>query len=167
MGAEGGMLGSTVVLLLVHGRHFAVLWAGDSRAYRFDGAIACLTLDHSLVQELISRGELDSADAEYHLLANVVTRAVGADDDLVLDAVQGEIREGDLLLLCSDGLTKHLADADIAALLREGPVREMADRLVEATLARGGSDNVSVVVVRCAAAPPGDDAQAVRTAVGR
>jgi serine/threonine protein phosphatase PrpC len=144
----GEVCGTTVVALLVHGRHFAVLWAGDSRVYRAaDGGLACLTRDHSLVQEMVDRGEITAEAMRGHPLGNHITRAVGADDELVLDAVQGEITPGDTFLLCSDGLTKHLDDDEIAALIDRASPEGTARALLATALDRGGSDNVTVLVV--------------------
>jgi serine/threonine protein phosphatase PrpC len=146
--AAGEISGATVVVLLAHGRHFAILWAGDSRAYRNGGAgLTCLTRDHSLVQELIDRGELSAQEARHHPLGNRITRAVGAAADLVLDAVQGELVPGDVFVLCSDGLTKHLDDVEIAAAIDGAPPARGASTLIERTLERGASDNVTAVVV--------------------
>jgi serine/threonine protein phosphatase PrpC len=146
--ADGSISGSTVVLLLVHARHFAVLWAGDSRVYRLaaDG-LELLTHDHSVVQELVDRGEISPAAARHHPLGNQITRAVGAAPDLVLDAVQGELRSEDRFLLCSDGLTRHLTDEDIRQALEGSDPDAAVRQLIEATLDRGGTDNVTAIVV--------------------
>ena len=140
--------GSTVVVLLLCGRHFAVLWAGDSRAYRAgsDG-FAQVTRDHSLAQELVDSGGLAQEDARGHHLSNRITRAVGAAPDLVLDGAQGELKAGDVFLLCSDGLTRHVEDAEIKAALDELSPQAAADHLLDMTLARGGADNVTAVVL--------------------
>jgi serine/threonine protein phosphatase PrpC len=166
MGGPDTVIGSTVAMLLVHVRHFAVLWAGDSRVYRAtEGRFALVSHDHSLVQDLVDRGEIGREEALRHPLSNVVTRAVGAEGDLVLDAVQGELGPGDLFLLCSDGLTKHLADKEIADLVDGDPPDVIAARLVEATLARGAADNVTVLVVRCCPATAAATDGMIRTAL--
>lgn len=168
MSAGGEICGATVVALLAHGRHFLVLWAGDSRAYRLGaGGLACLTRDHSLVQELVERGELDAGEARHHPLGNRITRAVGAAGELVLDAVQGELAAGDVFVLCSDGLTKHLDDAEIGAGLAAATPDEAAAALIERTLARGAGDNVTVLVLAVADGPAADDAADERTALDR
>ncbi|MBD0275465.1 MAG: serine/threonine-protein phosphatase [Acetobacteraceae bacterium] len=147
--ADGRVVsGSTVVVLLLCGRHFAVLWAGDSRAYRAgpDG-FAQVTRDHSLAQDLVDSGELAQADARGHPLSNRITRAVGAAPDLVLDGAQGELKAGDVFLLCSDGLTRHVEDTEIKAALEGLNPQAAADHLLDTTLARGGADNVTAVVL--------------------
>jgi serine/threonine protein phosphatase PrpC len=157
MAGPNGVIGTTIVLLLIHGRHFAVLWAGDSRAYRRRDGLEQLTRDHSLVQDLIDRGELAPELAERHPLRNVVGRAIGADAELALEAVQGELQAGDLFLLCSDGLTKHLDGPALAGLLDGDPTATSARRLIEATLAAGASDNVTVLLVHVTGEPALDD----------
>ncbi|WP_372623348.1 PP2C family protein-serine/threonine phosphatase [Falsiroseomonas sp.] len=153
-GGAGGVSGSTVVVLLMCGRHFAVLWAGDSRAYRAgpDG-FAQVTRDHSLVQELVDRGALTREAARGHPMSSRITRAVGVAPELVLEGVQGELRAGDAFLLCSDGLTRHVADAEIRSALEALPPEAAAERLLELTLARGATDNVTVLVLHIR---PGD-----------
>ena len=156
--------GSTVVVLLVCGRHFAALWAGDSRLYRAgpDGFVQ-VTRDHSLAQELVDSGGLTQEAARGHRLSNRITRAVGAAAELLLDGVQGELKPGDVFLLCSDGLTRHVEDAEIQAALEGLRPQAAADQLLDMTLARGGADNVTVVAlgVRPADDPPTVDVPAV------
>jgi serine/threonine protein phosphatase PrpC len=139
--------GTTVAVLLVRERHFAVLWAGDSRIYSLAAeGLACLTRDHSVVQELVDRGQLAPDHMNDHPLAHQITRAVGAEDDLVLDAAQGELWPGDRFLLCSDGLTKHLRDDAIRDLAGSVSAEVAVTRLIEAALAKGGTDNVTAVL---------------------
>jgi serine/threonine protein phosphatase PrpC len=149
--ADGlGAIGATVVALLVDGDRATVAWAGDSRAYLMRGGeFAPLTRDHSVVQELIDRGALAPEAAALHPQAHVVTRAVGAGDRAEPAFAEVGLRAGDVVLLCSDGLTRCVPDAAIAELLAAAPDPEAACRaLVEATLAAGAPDNVSTVVVR-------------------
>jgi serine/threonine-protein phosphatase Stp1 len=141
------MIASTAVVVCARGTHYACLWAGDSRAYRLaDGRLEQISHDHSLVQELVDAGQITAEAAEHHPNANIITRAVGATDNaaLVLDKITDELRPGDKLLLCSDGLTKSLPEADIAALLGRA---DAADRLIAAALAAQARDNVTVVVI--------------------
>ena len=144
-----GMIASTVVVLIARHGHFACLWAGDSRAYLLrDGALARVTRDHSLVQELVDCGEITDAEAENHPRANVITRAVGSEADMVeLDKVTDRLVGGDRFLLCSDGLSKELSDAEMREILRADGPELAAERLVEAALARKARDNVTVVVL--------------------
>jgi len=142
----GGIIASTVVVLLLRGGHYAALWAGDSRAYLLrDGALSRVTRDHSAVQEMVDAGLLAPEEAERHPQSNVITRAVGQEGDVVLDKVAGRLQPGDLFLLCSDGLFKELDEARLAAMLAAG--MEARD-LVAAAVQAGARDNVSAVVVR-------------------
>jgi protein phosphatase/serine/threonine-protein phosphatase Stp1 len=143
---EGRVCATTVVVLLARGSHFACLWAGDSRAYRLRaGALARITRDHSVVQEMVEAGLLDEAEAERHPQANVITRAVGAPGQLDLDKVSDRVLPGDLFLLCSDGLFKALEEPEIAGLLAAG---RGAMGLLDAALASGARDNVTALVVQ-------------------
>lgn len=148
--ADGlGPIGATVVALMVEDDRAVVGWAGDSRAYLLrDGRLAALTRDHSLVQELIDRAGLSRAEANGHPQAHVVTRAIGVGEEADPEFAELVVQVGDVLLLCSDGLTRCLTDKEIAALLAAAPEPQSACRaLIEATLAAGAPDNVSAVVV--------------------
>lgn len=142
------VIASTVVILILRDDHFACLWAGDSRAYLLrHGELTQITRDHSLVQALVDEGRLTAADAESHPQANVITRAVGADNpELELDKVIGRFERGDRFLLCSDGLSKTLPEAEIAALLGSADGAAPSELLISATLARQGNDNVTALV---------------------
>jgi len=145
----GRILASTVVVMLARGEHFAMLWAGDSRAYLLrGGAFTRVTRDHSLVQELVDQGVLREEEAESHPQANVITRAIGAQGELELDKVSGRIAEGDRFLLCTDGLFKTMGETEIAAMLGAGAG---AEAIVTEAVARGARDNVSAIGVDCRA----------------
>lgn len=145
---RGAIIASTVVVLLARDAHFACLWAGDSRAYLLRGGdMRQVTHDHSVVQELMDSGALAQDKALTHPYANVITRAVGADDEaLELDKITERMLPGDRFLLCSDGLFKALAEHDAAALLASDEDAP-AERLVLAALARKAEDNVTAVTV--------------------
>jgi len=141
----GRLIASTVVVMLTRGGHFAVLWAGDSRGYVLrEGALQRLTHDHSLVQEMVDQGEIAAEEAESHPQANVITRAIGAHGELVLDKISGRVAPGDRFLLCSDGLFKAITEEEIAAMLAELPA---AEPVIATAVARGARDNVTAVVV--------------------
>ncbi len=146
------VIGSTVVALLARGANAVCLWAGDSRIYLLrDGELRPLTRDHSVVEELIMRGELSPEVALAHPEANALTRAVGGDDALEVETVDVAVRDGDLFLLCSDGLTKEVTQTEMAEILgRTSPLDAACDALVQQALANGGRDNVTVVAVRAA-----------------
>lgn len=148
-GASGtSACGSTVVALIAREDHYACLWAGDSRAYLWrGGGFSRLTSDHSVVQEMVDAGVLTEDARRHHPCANVITRAVGIGRHVELDQVFAPVVDGDIFLLCSDGLTACLDDSEIARLVGED---DGADRLIAQALARGAPDNVSVVLVRAA-----------------
>ncbi len=147
---ESEVVGTTLVALLVHSEHFACVWCGDSRAYlRRDGAVSQISRDHSEVQELIDQGLLDEEKAKTWPRRNVLTRALGATDKPELDLVDGRIYSGDRFLLCSDGLTTHVAQDEIAAMLSIANPQSAVDHLLALTLDRGASDNISIIVVDC------------------
>ncbi len=141
-------IGSTVVALLVMGRHLVIVWAGDSRAYRLrDGSLEKLTIDHSQVELMVQTGELRPDEAESHPLANVITRAVGGTEDLNLDVDLREIRDGDRYLLCSDGLYKDLDEDTLARNLAAGDPDAACHALLETALAGEASDNITAAVI--------------------
>lgn len=122
---------------------------GDSRVYAFlDGELVQITRDHSLVGELVARGDITPEEAEFHPDRNQILRAVGFDMDPVPDFWSTPVASGMRLLLCSDGLTKEVRDQDIARILAENPApASAASALVQAALDNRGSDNVTVVVI--------------------
>lgn len=145
-------IGSTVVTLATINSHCALLWAGDSRAYRYrNNETLQLTRDHSQVEEMVQQGLLQREEAESHPASNVITRAVGASDKIFIDIEIVDTQVGDTYLLCSDGLNKHLSDSEINELLKLPDVNDISEQLVATTLARGAIDNVTVVVARALA----------------
>lgn len=154
----GAMVATTVVVLLVRDGHFACLWAGDSRAYLLRGnALTRITRDHSLVQVMVENGTISEAEAARHPQANIITRAVGADIDLLeLDKRTGQLQPGDRLLLCTDGLSKTVPEEMLAELLA-GDDDSAAERLVTAALMAKVTDNVTAVTIDFVA----DDASTV------
>lgn len=142
------VIGSTVVVLLAQGSHVVVIWAGDSRAYRYrNGRLEQLTRDHSRVEEMVSQGLIDRDQAELHPAANIVTRAVGVEESLQPDSEMFEVADGDMFFLCSDGLTKEIRNDEIGRILAIGDEYKACSLLVERALAQGARDNVSVIVI--------------------
>jgi len=148
----------TTVVLAVHtpgSRMLTICHVGDSRAYRLRGSsLELLTEDHSWVHEQVQAGFLSEEAARSHPLKNVVTQALGGSTEPRVDILETEMEEGDLYLLCSDGLNSMLTDDEIATLLRSGEnLKDLARELVVAANRQGGNDNVTVVLLRCASAP--------------
>ena len=143
------MMGSTVVAMLACGGEVACLWAGDSRIYLYrNGRLQQLTRDHSQAEELKAHGVAAADAAAVPAIANMITRAVGAADYLDVEQVTLAARDGDLFLLCSDGLSNPVEEQAIAAALAPGDCARAVQDLIALALANGGRDNITVVVVR-------------------
>lgn len=144
-----GILGATVVALLIQNAVGNIAWAGDSRAYLLrSGSLRLLTRDHTVVQDLVESGALRAKDAEHHPESHVVTRAVGGAELLELDHVTVPLIVGDRLLLCSDGLTACVYDQTIAKVMIDGPTpKVVCETLIGESLRNGAPDNVSVISV--------------------
>ena len=153
--AAAGM-GTTATVALVdeEAGTIAIGHVGDSRAYRLrDGALEQLTADHSLVGELIRSGRLTEEEAAEHPQRSVITRALGTDPEVEVDALTVPVEPGDLFLLCSDGLTHMVRDPDVLATAAAagGDLDRMAALLVEAANRAGGEDNITVILFEIAA----------------
>ena len=145
---SNALIGSTVAVLLIWDDQSCCLWAGDSRLYRMRaGRLHQLSRDQSHVQDLVDRGEILPEAAAAHPMSNIVTNLIGAFDRLVLEERRDRLQPGDILLLCSDGLSSALRDAEMAHILTGSPLAAAADRLIEQALDQGARDNVSAVVV--------------------
>ena len=147
-GEKPTTIGSTVVVMLAYEKFCAFMWAGDSRLYRHrNGELVQLTTDHSQVQLYVEKGLITKEEAESHPQSNMITRAVGASENLVLDVDMQEMEKGDRYLLCSDGLTKHITDLDFENILAKGDIEKKCNELIDLTLARGAKDNVTAILI--------------------
>lgn len=145
----GEMMGSTVVVFFVYKREWRCLWAGDSRAYLMrDGCLTQITHDHNVAQEMVDRGELRQEEAAFHPYANRITRAIGTRNELLLDEYRSHLRDGDTVLLCSDGLNKEVDDDEMANILGQYDCEDASRELVDLTLERGARDNVTVAIIK-------------------
>ena len=144
-------MGTTFVAACIEQESLYVLNIGDSRLYLISekGTIRQITQDHSLVEEKILRGEIERKDAKNHPEKNVITRALGAADQVVPDFFEVELSAGDYILLCSDGLTNMVEDSVIkeTVLNSEASLKEKAECLVELANKNGGRDNISLILV--------------------
>jgi protein phosphatase len=142
-------MGTTVVATLVREDGYIVGWVGDSRVYLVhDGKIRQLTVDHSLVQEQVNRGLITAEQAETSEFKNILTRALGAEENVEVDVVAVPPSGDDYLILCSDGLTKMLGnDRILETVLTQQSAELICKQLVDMANAAGGRDNVTVVVV--------------------
>jgi serine/threonine protein phosphatase PrpC len=142
-------MGTTLTAARIEGASALIAHVGDSRAYMLrDGELRQLTTDHTLVARMVRSGEITEAEADVHPHKNVLTRALGTDEEVEVDEDSITLADGDRLLLCSDGLTGMVTEDQIQAILEnsEQP-QQAADRLVKAANRAGGIDNISVVVI--------------------
>ena len=145
---ETHTIGSTVVALLIYREHAVCMWAGDSRMYRLRGGdLQQISQDHALVEELVERGVLTPEQAVDHPHGNLVTRAVGAADQLFIDVEIIPVQPGDLFILCSDGLEKEIVEEEVSIPARDGDPSLLSRALLERALAYGPRDNVTVISV--------------------
>lgn len=143
-------MGTTLVVILFHSTRLYVGHIGDSRCYRFrDGSLEQITRDHSLLQEQLDAGLITPAQAAISIHRNLVTRALGVEEGVLLELADHAVKPGDLYLLCSDGLSDMVDDASIANILRTGVELEAtAAALIDAANSNGGRDNISVILAR-------------------
>lgn len=141
-------MGTTLVAATCIGRYLEVANVGDSRLYVIRDEIEQITEDHSLVEEMVRMGGIGREEARNHPDKNIITRAVGARDDVEVDFFNRELQTGDMVLLCSDGLTNMVDDETICRILKNGKsLRDRVEELVETANVNGGRDNISVIVI--------------------
>ncbi len=148
--AQNGM-GTTAVAALIHDDRLAVAYVGDSRLYRLRaGQLQAVTRDHSLVEELVARGHYSRDEATQRVRRNIVTRALGVEPAVEVDLIEARVEPGDLILLCSDGLTDMVDDETIRLILSEhgADLDTAAEQLVSTANAHGGHDNITVALAR-------------------
>jgi protein phosphatase len=149
--AEYEGMATTVAAVLADENEVSLAHVGDSRIYLWSrGELVQLTSDHSWVNEQIQSGIISPEQARHHPLRNVVTRALGGRSELVVDVQSRRMKRGELLLLCSDGLTTMVPDAEIARILglSDGDIARAARDLVDEANTRGGEDNITVILLR-------------------
>jgi serine/threonine protein phosphatase PrpC len=140
-------MGTTTITVLFHGRHAFIAHVGDSRAYLMrDGRILQLSEDHSLVNEQLRAGLITEAQAKQSRFKNIITRSVGFEEDVAVDIIAVEAREGDCYLLCTDGLANLVKDEEIQEISGDNFLRRAPELLIDLANKRGGDDNVTVVV---------------------
>lgn len=141
-------MGTTVVAATCLGKYLQVANVGDSRLYVVNDTIKQITTDHSYVEEMIRRGSLQRENARSNPNKNIITRAVGAKDDIQADIYVVELKPGDMLMMCSDGLSNMLEDEEMRMIIkRQRDIVEMAEKLVQAANENGGKDNISVILI--------------------
>ena len=149
------IVGSTVVILLADHNRFTAVWLGDSRLYCYrDGKLSQVTRDHSFVAEMSRKGNVNSVDLAESPFGSVLTKALGASDGIEADTISGEAFDGDIYLLCSDGLMRELSSEEMAAILSGNDLDSAPRKLIDLALERGAHDNVTAIVVRAGAEGP-------------
>ena len=145
-------MGTTIVVATVVGHYLYVANVGDSRLYIIQGKIHQVTKDHSLVEEMVRLGGIRREEARLHPDKNIITRAIGAKDDVDIDFFTVELRPSDRILMCSDGLTNMVEDQDILKVLNEHQddktLVETARALIDTANQNGGKDNIAVVLIK-------------------
>jgi protein phosphatase len=154
--ADYAGMGTTASVLAIMGNWAYIAQVGDSRIYlsRKGLGLKQLTDDHSLVAEQMRNGLINAEEARTHLLKNLITRAVGIRNAIDVDLFALELRQGDTLLICSDGLSNMVSDDEIMNALAMPDLGEATDKLIAQALEAGGSDNVTVVALRVTGIPP-------------
>jgi serine/threonine protein phosphatase PrpC len=144
-------MGTTMTLAYVRSSRAIIAHVGDSRAYLVDGRtqrITQITADHSFVEALVAAGHLTHEQAEEHPMRNVLYRALGQNEEVDVDVYEAHLRPGDRIVLCSDGLTRHVKPNEIASIVTQEDDPEIASqRLIDLANERGGEDNVSAIIV--------------------
>jgi protein phosphatase len=149
-------MGATVVAVWVNDQRMSVAHVGDSRLYLLRGGeLQQLTEDHSLVAEQVRRGIITQQQADTSENASVLLRALGIEEEVQVDADEHLLMEGDVVLLCSDGLTRMVTEPEIASTLLTNTPQEAVDRLIGLANEYGGADNITVILMRAPSSPDG------------
>ena len=142
-------MGTTLVVATLLGSSLYVANIGDSRLYLYDGNLKQITRDHSLVEEMVSIGKLDRSEARTHKQKNIITRAMGSSEEVIADFFEVEVKEGDTILMCSDGLSNMVEDLAIEEILSKSEsVESKASKLFALANENGGSDNIAIVLIQ-------------------
>ena len=141
-------MGTTAVAAVISQGVAHIAHAGDSRAYLVgDGELKQITRDHSIVQSMVEDGTISQSQARKHPRKNVITRALGAQESIEVDYNELPIEPGQMLLMCTDGLTNYMEPAQITGVLQDFSLEEYPDKLVERANQNGGGDNITVVII--------------------
>jgi len=142
-------MGTTIVAAIVKNGEACIAHVGDSRAYKIsDGKIKLITKDHSLVQEMLDLGQITQSEFENHPRKNIITRAMGVEEKIEIEFNTVEFNQGDVLLLCSDGLSGLVEQKDLLEIYNNSEFSTLSDKYIEAANDNGGVDNITVVVMK-------------------
>lgn len=140
-------MGTTLVIALYHNNHLCIGNVGDSRLYLIrNSRIYKITKDHSLVEQLLDEGMITLEEAMFHPDKNVITRALGVEEELAVDLYSSDLERSDKILLCSDGLTNVVTEEDILSIILNHSDEDAVDKLIEAANNNGGPDNITVIL---------------------
>ncbi|MCA9971393.1 MAG: Stp1/IreP family PP2C-type Ser/Thr phosphatase, partial [Anaerolineales bacterium] len=163
---ESRRMATTMVTAVLEPNHVHIANVGDSRAYHWRaGAIQQITKDHSLVAKLVEEGAISASEAENHPYGNIILYSIGSDKNPRIDLFDLPLAPGDAIILCSDGLTKHVPDAEIGELIARHEPAVATETLINLANERGGRDNISVAVLRYGRRPAVAAARGAQTAV--
>ena len=140
-------MGTTVVAILARDDGAVIAHVGDSRAYKIADDITRLTRDHSVVQNLIESGEITVDDAKTHPKKNVITRALGVEENIIVDSLLVPPEENDVFMLCTDGLTGYAEESEILNVFKETKPSKVPQALIDLAVKGGGGDNITVITV--------------------
>ena len=144
---EASGMGTTLTMAVIVDSKVTVAHVGDSRLYvAHNDCIRQMTQDHSYIEELVKIGTLTREEAERHPRKHVITRAIGSSKDLEVDILDFEAIEGDVLLLCTDGLTNMICENEIYSIIKGSEPQRACEQLIEAAKSNGGDDNITVIV---------------------
>lgn len=141
-------MGTTVVVAVISDNHLYVVHAGDSRAYLIrDSEIEQISVDHSMVQQMVEIGEITAEEAKNHIQKNIITKALGVESSVNPDHTIIKLNNKDVILLCTDGLSNHLEDSEIYKIFSRCNLEELPNLLIDKCNARGGKDNITVSLI--------------------
>lgn len=142
-------MGTTIAAVIVKDHIACIAHVGDSRVYKIsEGTIKQITKDHSLAQEMLDRGQLTQEEFENYPKKNIITRALGVDEDIDIDFDFTALEDGESLVLCSDGLSGLISDEDILRIYNDNSINTVCEKYIEAANGNGGHDNITVVVMK-------------------
>ena len=142
-------MGTTIAAVIIKDHIACIAHVGDSRVYKIsEGTIKQITKDHSLAQEMLDRGQLTQEEFENYPKKNIITRALGVDEDIDIDFDFTALEDGESLVLCSDGLSGLISDEDILRIYNDNSINTVCEKYIEAANGNGGHDNITVVVMK-------------------
>lgn len=142
-------MGTTIAAVIIKDHIACIAHVGDSRVYKIsEGTIKQITKDHSLAQEMLDRGQLTQEEFENYPKKNIITRALGVDEDIDIDFDFTALEDGESLVLCSDGLSGLISDEDILRIYSDNSINTVCEKYIEAANGNGGHDNITVVVMK-------------------